>query len=366
VPGFVRRHAVKLVASALLTLGVIYTARHTGIELVPDHFTGVRWSLIALYIPLLLAMTWFRAMRWRFLLRPIIEVPTRRLLAVSCAGFLAIVLMPFRLGELVRPYMMHTRREDRRPGRPVLTMTAATSSVIAERIIDGMFLSVMLAIVLVYVPTVHPLPERVIGLPISVAQVRAAGWVMFGLFSVALATIALFYFARTFAQRVIRATVGRFSARIADKLADFAGHAADGLQVFQSRRDALGFLAESAMFWACNTVGLWIVGIGCGIVHADGSPLTFAEACGLQGMLGVAMLIPAPPGLLGIFQVGLYAGMTMYVPREVVIGSGTVYVFLVYALQLVVQLILGVWGVLAAGGAGQLREAIDRSALERD
>ena len=139
MPGFVRRHAVKLVASAVITVGVIYAAQHTGLDIIPEarDFAHVRWAFVAAYIPLLLAMQWFRSVRWRFLLRPVIEVPKRRLLAVSCAGFLAILLLPFRLGELVRPYMLHTPAADRRPGQPVLTMTAATSSVIAERIIQA-------------------------------------------------------------------------------------------------------------------------------------------------------------------------------------------------------------------------------------
>jgi glycosyltransferase 2 family protein len=346
---FLRRHALKLVASALLTLGVIYTAEHNGIEIIPpaSSFSTVRWSMVAFYVPVLIASMWFRSVRWRFLLRSIIEVPRRRLLAVSGVGFMAIVLLPFRIGELVRPYMMHVRSEDPRTGRRTLSMTAATSSIVAERIIDGVFLSVLLAIVLVFVPTVHPLPERVVGLPVSIAQVRAAGFVMLGLFLAALATIAVFYFMRSFAQRAIRVIVGKVSTKLADKIADFAGHAADGLHVFRRGRDALGFLAESTLYWACSTAGLWLAGVACGVVHADGSPLTFAEACGLNGLLGVTMLIPAPPGQIGVFQLGLYAGMTMYVPSVIVTGPGAAYVFLVYASWLVIQVLMGIWGAWA-------------------
>ena len=41
-----------------------------------------------------------------------------------------------------------------------------------------------------------------------------------------------------------------------------------------------------------------------------------------MGMLGCAILIPGPPGLLGVFQAGIYAGMTMYYPTNVVVGAG--------------------------------------------
>jgi hypothetical protein len=280
------------------------------------------------------------------------------LVGVSFAGFLAILLLPFRLGELVRPYMMHVRSETGPDHRPALTMTAATSSVVAERVIDGLYLSVILALVLVFVPTVHPLPERVVGLPISIAQVRAAGFLMLAVFSAAFAAIAVFYFAGSFARRATRAIVGKISLRAADRIADLLGHAADGLHVFRRGRDALGFFVESTAYWLCSAGGLWLMAYACGISHADGSALSFAEACGLLGLLGCTMLIPGPPGFVGVFQVGLYAGMTMYVPVDVVSGPGAAYVFLVYTLQFIVITLTGLWGVWAAGGRRQLREAI--------
>src|ERR1041385_2436555 len=128
VTGFLRKHAIKLIASALITGGVLYTVHKGGLKLVPDggDFGSVHWWYLALYVPLLLAMTWFRSVRWRFLLRGITEVPKLRLFAVSCAGFAAILLLPFRLGELARPYMLRTRPGEEQPGEKPLTMTAAT------------------------------------------------------------------------------------------------------------------------------------------------------------------------------------------------------------------------------------------------
>src|SRR5215475_4427056 len=142
-PGFLRRHAGKLAASAAITAGVIYTVHKGGLKLIPERgdFGAVRWWAVPLYLALVLAMTWFRSVRWRFLLRSIIEVPKLRLFAVSCAGLAAILLLPFRIGELARPYLLRTRPEERRAGAPVLTMTAATGSMVAERVIDGVILS---------------------------------------------------------------------------------------------------------------------------------------------------------------------------------------------------------------------------------
>ncbi len=368
-PSFLRRHAWKLVASLAITVGIIYTVQKGGLKLVPDggDFSGVHWWGVALYIPLFFGMTWFRSVRWRFLLRSIIVVPKRRLFAVSCAGFAATWLLPFRIGELARPYMLRTRAGETKPGERVLTMTAATTSVIAERVVDGLFLGIVLAIVLVIVPTIQPLPDKVVGLPISVASVRASGFVLLGAFAAAFTTIAVFYFARTWAHRATLVVIGKVSPTIAAKLSGMFERLADGLHVFARPRDALGFLLETATYWAFNAAGMWVLAMGCGITHGDGSSITFLESCGLMGMLGCAILIPGPPGMLGVFQAGIYAGMTMYFPTNIVTGPGAAYVFLIYMTQFVLTMINGGWGLWHEGGTRRLREteaALDAVATE--
>jgi len=44
---------------------------------------------------------------------------------------------------------------------------------------------------------------------------------------------------------------------------------------------------------------------------------------------------------LGVFQAGIYAAMTMFYPTNVVVGAGAAYVFLLYACQVVCQLLFG-------------------------
>ena len=104
---------------------------------------------------------------------------------------------------------------------------------------------------------------------------------------------------------------------------------------------------------------MWVLAVGCGIVHADGSAITFPETCGLMGMLSCAILIPGPPGMLGMFQAGIYAGMSMYFPKSIVLGPGAAFVFLLYITQISLQLVTGAWGLYDEGGARRLRGALD-------
>jgi uncharacterized membrane protein YbhN (UPF0104 family) len=255
----------------------------------------------------------------------------------------------------VRPYLI---RSPGRLGGKSISLTAATSSVVAERVIDGLYVSIVLALALLFVPTVHPLPDRVVGIPVTVEHVRMSGYAMLGLFGVAFTTIAVFYFARSWAHRTTLAVLGKVSAPLAERLATMAEKFADGLHLFSRGREAFWFMAETTAYWMVNALGMWFLAWGCGVIHADGSLATFGEACAMMGMLSCAIFIPGPPGMLGVFQAGIYAAMTMFYPTSVVIGAGAAYVFLLYASQVTCQLLFGAIALwLDRDGLGALEES---------
>jgi glycosyltransferase 2 family protein len=353
---FLRRHATKLAASAIITICLVYALQTGGLKVWPE---GVSFSEIKLWMVLLYALTvgafnYYRAIRWRFLLRAVVDVPKKRLVAVSWIGFAAILVLPFRIGEFVRPYMLASKHKGSADGKSQdVSMSMATGSVVAERVTDALYLSIVLAIALLAIPTIQPLPEKVVGLPISVQQVRYAGFTMLGVSSAAFAVLAMFYFVRSWTHKMTLLVVGIVSKPLAEKLAGIAERVADGLHCIGRPADAVPFLLETSAYWGLNVVGMWLLARYSGIVHADGTPATLGEACALMGMLGVTILIPGPPGMLGVFQAGVYAGMTMYYPTEVVTGPGAAYVFTLYAVQVAWTLLAGLAGFF-----------VDREALE--
>ena len=205
-PTFFQRHGAKFAVSALITGGLVYALKQGGLKFIPDggNFNHVRWWTVPAYFASLAVMSYFRAARWRYLLRSFADVPTRKLVSVSWIGFAAILLMPLRIGEFVRPYMIRSpgRRDSNGKTTGAITMSAATGTIVAERVIDGLYISIVLAIALVTVPHLEPLPKAVVGMPaISVAQFRDAGFAMLALFIVAFIVIAVYYVARDFAQQ---------------------------------------------------------------------------------------------------------------------------------------------------------------------
>jgi hypothetical protein len=251
--------------------------------------------------------------------------------AVSWIAFAAILLSPLRSGEVVRPYLI-TRRGSVR-------LWEATGTIGAERIIDGLFLSVVLFVALQVSTALDPLPSRVGDLPVPVAAVPGAAYGALLLFAGAFAVMTLFFWRRDLAQRLTRSVFGLVSKRLAERAADAALRVADGLRFLPSPGDLAPFLLETAAYWAMNAFGLWILARGVGL-----DAMTVAQSCVLMGTIGVGILIPAGPGFFGAFQLSAFMALAMYFPEDRLRGAGAAFVFLLYVSQLA-------WTLIAAGAS---------------
>ncbi len=326
-----RRHGAKLAVSLVLAAAFGWTLHRGGLRIVPPRDALARVSLPACagYVALMLAMQWFRAARWRHLLAPIATVPLRRIVAVSFIGFTAILLLPLRAGELVRPYLIRDKGK--------LSLAAATGTIGAERVIDGLFLTLLLGVCLQIARPLSPLPDHIGKLPISVAAVPLYAYTALAAFVVAFVLMGLFYWRPALGHRLAAATLGPFSTSLAARAEDFVKKIADGLHFLPSPRHFGPFLFETALYWGLNAVGMWVLAHGCGIAS-----MTLVQACVVMGVLGVGILVPAGPGLFGAFQWSIFAALAMYFPDDVVLGPGEAFVFLVYAIQFV-------WHLASAG-----------------
>jgi hypothetical protein len=174
------------------------------------------------------------------------------------------------------------------------------------------------------------------------------GYAALGVFVCAFGAMAVFYFARDFARRMVHATIGRVSEKLGERLAGIVEGIASGLHFLAGPRYAVPFMAETLAYWGLNGVLMWTLGIACGL------PMGFGHACAVMGVLAVGILVPAGPGLFGAFQAATFGALAMYFPSAVVMGKGSVYVFLLYSIQFV-------WHIVAAA----LASALDPGMLRR-
>ena len=201
------------------------------------------------------------------------RVGVSRLFTPVMVGYLGNLVLPARLGEVVRSYLI-SRREG-------LALGATLGSVALERILDTATLAVMAFAAAVLTGAAPWL-------------VRGTGLVAFvGVMLIAmLATIGLQPLGRLLRRlgsvEVLRAPTSAV-VRVIEPFAHWSGGA--------HRRRAMGLaLGLSLAAWLCTAVMFWLVG------QAVGASLPPAAAILVMAVTVLATAIPSAPGYVGTFE----------------------------------------------------------------
>jgi hypothetical protein len=320
--GFFQRHGIKLVVSVVLGGGIAWVMARGGLPLVPPKstFAELRPWTVPAYLLTLVVVHFFRAVRWRHLLRAVGQVSLRSVISVSWIAFGAILISPLRSGEVVRPYLI-TKRSS-------IKLWEATGTIGAERVIDGLLLSILLFLGLQLSTPLNPLPDHVGKLRVPAAAVPGAAYTALTIFLVAFIVMGIFFFARDFARRVTFAVGRVISQKLASRLAGIVERIADGLRFLPSPSHVVPFMAETLAYWFINALGVWLLGWGCGLTG-----MTLAQATVTMGCLGIGILVPSGPGYFGAFQLSTYMALAMFFHEDALTGAGAAFVFLLYATQ---------------------------------
>jgi uncharacterized protein (TIRG00374 family) len=313
----------KLAVSIGLGCLFAWLAARGGVPLLPPTAALAKVSVWAVpgYLLSLVALHFFRASRWRFLIAPIRKVSLKEVLLLNWVGFFAIFILPLRLGELARPALTKLRE-----GVPI---SVGLGTVAVERVLDGLLTSLCVAFTLFALPRI-PTNDAV------ARHLPTYGYAALVLFSCAFCALGMFLWQRDLAVRFTEWSAGLVSRRLGSVLAEKVGNVADGLRSIGSARLALGFLLESLTYWSINALGVWWLGRGVGL------PMQFGHAVAVMSVLAIGILLPTGPGLFGNFQLAVVACLRLFFPESMVLREGATFVFLLYVLQSSVMILFGV------------------------
>lgn len=282
---------------------------------------------------LLLASTLLRLARYHLLIAPVAPLPLRRVMTISCVALGLLTFLPFRLGEVARPAMLREKGK--------LSGWAITGTVGAERIIDGIVISVSLLLGLAFARPHEPLPDRIGELPVPAALVPRAAELAAITFGAAFVVMAAFYFWRAPARRLTERCLGVFSRTLAERVATAMERVSDGLRFLPNVKNLGLFLFVTLLALFAQAYGIWL------LARAVGLPsLSFAQAVVVLGVLGLGFALPNAPGFFGSIQLALYAGLAVYVAPSHVVNEGAVFVFLFYVTYVAQVILLSVGGLV--------------------
>ena len=336
---------MKLLVKILLSLTVGALCVALALHKIDVGETVSKLRTISLGAVLLYALTivpvhLFRAWRWQYLLRPIgVKLPFGRLMIISTVGFMAILALPFRLGEFARPYYVVREGHSR--------MSEVLGTVAVERIVDGLFIAILLFVTYLF--------SLARGAHAYGPELAISAWLaLIGFIGLTVFLACALRWPDTTIRIALAATLlRRISPRLADKLADKLRALIQGFRALGNPRDMLPFLLQTALYWGANGLGMWV------LARLMNLPIPLSGAFAAMAFTGVLITLPNAPGLVGQFHAGVLLALAAYLPESVLHSAGGAYAVTVHAVQFVWYVVLGFVALLFTGeAASSLRSLV--------
>lgn len=315
---------------------VYLSLRGVDMETVVSGLREVEVGYVIGAVLIMIIMQVVRALRWGALLRPLAVVGFPALFSVTSVGFLAIVALPARLGELARPYLI-TKKS------PV-PMSAALGTIVMERLLDS--LTVFSIFLCVFALT--PLPPWL---------VRAS--VFFILLTAGVLAVVLFALRRRGAGPGSLSRLTDLLPRpFYERFRGIIGGFLDGFRVMRNRRPLVEAGLLSVVFWLIDALAIYLMLRAFGLALPPVAPFVILI------ILIIGIAIPAGPGFVGNWHFFCILALSLYdVPKAQALSFAVLYHFLSIATVVVLGLIYlpfnpFSWGDLkraADPGAGENR-----------
>ena len=307
-----------LVISLIVSLGFLYLAfRNVKFDELGAALgkLNTSWLLVAIGVSLLIMV--FRAWRWQLELRPLEHVPFGRLWVIISVAYMAINLLPIRLGEIVRPWLLSRRS--------TVSFSNVVGNVVFEKTMDSVIIVFYILLGLV---TVENLP----------LWVRRGALVPATAAAILVSLVLLFWWrGEAFVDRwVLHLLPERFRANIKKVLASIT----DGMRVIPNPGLLLAVFLVSLSLWFLPILSSYIM------IRAFDFPVPFGAALVVFIFIGFGTALPNLPGMIGPYQYACQLALGLFGVSEV---NALAYGLVLNAVQFLTLIVQGLIALPAAG-----------------
>ncbi len=236
-------------------------------------------------LPVLWLMYALRALRWDYLLRPIKKVGYRSLIASTVIGFTGNLILPARLGELIRVIDLGRREE--------ISKTATLATIVIERVLDGLAIIGFMIGGALMLDVLNQATDMAL-------RVRQAIALFLFVYAVVLVVIIGLVLIPGKIQAALRVLFRPLPERWADKLLGLSASLVDGLMMLRRPRLLASALAYTVIIWLVNPIPFFLLPLGLG------QSVSISAALFVQGLVCLAVDLPSAPGYVGV----IHAAMT--------------------------------------------------------
>lgn len=312
-------HFISLISGEMTPFIALFGSPRFNLGELGAVIRNAEWIYILVAGVVFYATQLLRAWRWRLTLLTLTQIKLLPTFGAMTIGYMANNLLPMRLGEVYRAQVIHQLSGLSRP--------AAFGTIVAERLIDLVYMVPYIAAALI----IYPLPER---LQTGAYLLSAAAFLLGG-FCVWLGLDrerALKY--ANLALRILPASAAN---RILEVLSTFSA----GLGVMGSR-DLFWRLALSSLaLWAMYTYMVYLVMAAVGLTGPS-YPLIHDDLIGsvlvMLVVTTIGFVIPGAPGAVGTYHGIAVLGLSLFnVPGDRAAG----FAVLLHALNYIPLTVVG-------------------------
>jgi hypothetical protein len=263
---------------------IFFAARGINFSEVAASLRSASYVYIIPVVIVLVFSLYLRCYRWGIILQTLVSYDQKTLFTLGSIGFMAVGVLPARLGEFARPYLVKKRSGIR--------MSATMATIIVERVFDLLALMLVLFAVLLRVS----LPPEIFRAGMTMLVIA------FSLF------VVLIFLAvkKDFSLSRIDRLLGLFPERLRAPLQHLSHSFIEGLQILPDVKKTLYVGVLSFAIWLVLGLSNYIM------FFAFGFNLSLINAYAILVIVALGVMLPAAPGFVGTYHYACVLGLTAF------------------------------------------------------
>ncbi len=232
-----------------------------------------------------------RAVRWRYLLISLKQIPLSALYSATIIGYMANNLLPARLGEFVRAHVLASREQ--------LETPSVFASLVIDRLFDGFTVLVMLLITLFTVE----LPP---GMEDAATALKEGGVAMFLLYCIVLFFLFLLKRQTMRMLSFVRLLLKPFPQSITERVIPMLGSFIGGIRLSSHGGHMAAIVLSSILIWTFAVLPVDMT------LRSFGINLPITASMFIMVLLVFAVMVPASPGFIGTYHYACFKGLSIF------------------------------------------------------
>lgn len=266
-----------------LILGIVFSLfflwlgfRGLALREIGDELSKINLIYPVLAIPVYLVAYYILTWRWYYLLRPVKDIHPNRLYPVVLVGYMANNLLPLRLGEVMRVYILKKRHD--------VPIVPALTTIFVERVFDGLTMLAFIFAALLFVDFEEPTLNSVILITTPL---------FFGALAVFFWLASNPVLARKIATRFVTVMV---PGNLRTVLLGIVDELMTGLEALRSKQALILIVFYSFWSWITEASTYWIV------MQAFSFEVSFYVLLLVIGFGNLSTILPSTAGYVGTFH----------------------------------------------------------------